>query len=303
MRRMLQRSTPSRDGKRLVLGFSQAVMNLPFRIANVESMKAAARRANVSLLVTGGKGSTEIEARNINSLVARGVDALIVSSLSNEAIYPAYRRVMKHGIPLVIFASGVPMDDTPYTCFVAPDEVSMGARAARYIGTRLDGRGRIVVLHGLPSSTNSRLRSEGFNSELKTAFPGVEIAGSENGDWLRQPSREAMERLLARAGHIDAVFAENDEMALGAVDALRLWRRQPETFVIGIDGQYEALRRIWQRTAFAMTIKSEWDGREAVDVAIAAASGQDVPKRVILDAPLIDRSNVETFLNGDVYIW
>jgi ABC-type sugar transport system substrate-binding protein len=289
--------------KRLVLGFSQAVMNLPFRLANVESAKAAARRADARLLVTDGKGSREIEARNIKCLLDDGVDALIVSSLSGEAIYPTYREANERGVPLIIFASGVPLDDTPYTSFVAPDEESMGRRAADYIGSRLEGEGAIVVVQGLPESTNSRLRKAGFSAELKRAFPKIEIVGRGMGGWLRQPAREFMEKLLPTVGRIDAVFAENDEMALGVVDALRLWRRQAETFVVGLDGQYEALRRIAQGSPLVMTIKSEWDSGAAVDVAVAAARGLEVPRRIVLEAPAIDQTNVEEFLGDNVRIW
>jgi ABC-type sugar transport system substrate-binding protein len=123
------------------------------------------------------------------------------------------------------------------------------------------------------------------------------------GGWLRQPAREFMEKLLPTVGRIDAVFAENDEMALGVVDALRLWRRQAETFVVGLDGQYEALRRIAQGSPLVMTIKSEWDSGAAVDVAVAAARGLEVPRRIVLEAPAIDQTNVEEFLGDNVRIW
>ncbi len=293
--------TPKRH--KLVLGFSQAVMNLPFRLANVESMKVAARGADVGLLVTDGKGSMDVEVRNIDWLLARGVDALIVSSLSGEGMYAAYERVVKRHVPLVIFVSGVPIDTKPQSCYVGPDEISMGSRAATYVGGRLEGEGRIVVLRGVVGSTNSRLRGIGFESEMTRAFPGIEIVGRETAGWLRQPSREFIEGMLATGERFDAVFAENDEMALGAVDALRRWRRQSDAFVVGVDGQYEALVRIRQGGPFAMTIKSESNGKVAVEVAIAAALGREVPERVVLDAPLIDRKNVEDFLNGNMGKW
>jgi ABC-type sugar transport system substrate-binding protein len=283
----------------LVLGFSQSVMNHPFRLAQVESMKAAARGAGVRLLVTDGKGSTDIERANIQWLVDQEVDALLVSSLSGPKIYPAYRLVATHGIPLILVASGVPTDDTPYTAFVGPDEIDMGARAAEYIGTRLGGHGRIVVVRGLAESSNSRLRASGFDETLATRFPGVEVLAREHGNWLRRPSEELMARMLATLDRIDAVFAENDEMALGAVDALRAWHRQSEAFVVGLDGQREALREIWLGGPFEMTIKSEWDTAKAVDVAIAAATGRPVERRVILDAPIIDRDSVGAFLAED----
>jgi ABC-type sugar transport system substrate-binding protein len=283
----------------LVLGFSQAVMNHPFRLAQVESMKAAARSAGVRLLVTDGKGSTDVEKANIQWLIEQGVDALLVSSLSGPKIYPAYRSVAAHDIPLVLVASGVPTDDTPYTAFVGPDEIDMGARAAGYIGERLHGRGRIVVVRGLAESSNSRLRGTGFDKELVTRFPDIEVLARGHGNWLRRPSQDLMVNMLATLDRIDAVFAENDEMALGAVDALRSWHRQSEAFVVGLDGQREALREIWLGGPFEMTIKSEWDSAKAVEVAIAAATDVPVPQRVILDAPIVDRATVERFLIED----
>jgi ABC-type sugar transport system substrate-binding protein len=283
----------------LVLGFSQAVMNHPFRLAQVESMKAAARSAGVRLLVTDGKGSTDVEKANIRWLVEQGVDALLVSSLSGPKVYPAYRSVAASDIPLVLVASGVPTDHTPYTAFVGPDEIDMGARAAGYIGERLHGRGHIVVVRGLAESSNSRLRGTGFDEELGKRFPDIDVLAHEHGNWLRRPTQDLMVRLFAKLDRIDAVFAENDEMALGAVDALRSRHRQSEAFVVGLDGQREALREIWLGGPFEMTIKSEWDSAKAVEVAIAAASGVPVPRRVILDAPIIDRQTVEEFLVED----
>jgi ABC-type sugar transport system substrate-binding protein len=282
--------------RNLILGFSQAVMNHPFRLAQVESMKAAARSAGVRLLITDGNGSTDVEKVNISWLVEQGVDALLVSSLSGPKVYSAYRSVAAHNIPLIIVASGVPTDDTPYAAFVGPDEIDMGARAAAYIGQRIDGRGVVVVLRGPTESSNSRLRNAGFSARIEAEFPDVEAVTRETGNWLRRPAYEQMARLLAQIRQIDAVFAENDEIALGAVAALRSSHRQSEALVVGLDGQLEALREIWQDGQMVMTIKSDPNGPAAVDVALAAARGEDVPRVVLLDAPLIDRDNVEEFL-------
>jgi len=289
-------------GDQLVVGFSQGVMNHPFRIANVESMKSAARAAGVRLLVTDGKGSTEVETENMNWLLDQGVDALVVSSLSGPAIYPTYRRVGKWKVPLVLFASGVPDDDTPYTAFVAADEMDMGARAATFIGERLGGQGRIVVVRGVTESSNSRLRSAGFEAALSADFPAIDVVSRESGEWLRRPAFEVATRTLSAFDGIEAVFAENDEMALGVVDALRRHHRQSEAFVVGLDGQREAVWEIGLGPPFVMTIKIEWNGTKALDIALAAARGDDVPRQTVLDAPRIDVSNAARFLDEEATI-
>lgn len=282
-----------------VLGFSQAVLNLPFRLNNVESMKVAAREAGARLLVTDGKGETEREIKNIDWLLAQKVSALIVSTLSGSEVEPAYWRAARKRVPLIIFASGLPDDDAPYTTFVGPDETATGSKAASYIGKLLGGRGRIVVVRGVLESSNSRLRHKGFVETLAHDFPLIEILAEPSCGWLRRPAQDSMVEMLGSFADIDAVFAENDEMALGVVDALRSWHRQTETVVVGVDGQREALHEISLGGPFAMTIKSQSDGRKAVETAIAAARGEAVPHEVILDAPMIDRDNVLEFLRKD----
>jgi len=274
-------------------------MNHPFRIANVESMKMAARRMGVRLVVTNADGDVEREAENIERLIARPVDAVIVSSLSGEEIYRAYREVAEAGIPLVIFASGVPDDDSvPYTSYVASDEEAMGRRAADYVVKRLDGHGNLVVINGILESTNSKLRRQGFLPRLRERAPGVQIVAQASAQWLRRPAQQVMSDVLRTGPRVDAVFAENDEMALGAIDALRRAHAVRHTFVVGLDGQKEALQAIrYGGGTFAMTIRNEWDGTRALETAIAATRGEPVPKRVVLDVPLIDKSNVEDYFD------
>jgi len=294
----------SKQPKDLFLGFSQFVMNHPFRLASVESMKAAARAAGARLVVTDAEGRTEMEMRNIELLLARGVDALIVSSLSGPSIYQSYDDVLSSGVPLIVFASGCPVEPTTTKCtsYVGSDEEWMGARAASYMGERLAGTGgSVVVLHGPPQSTNARMRGGAFESEMRRTYSNVEIACRLMGDFSRRSAEEVLAESLSTNRRFDAVFAENDEMGLGAVDALRRASREADVFVVGIDGQHEALKQIWQGGPFAMTIRPEWKADAAVSVAIKAALGQDVPARVKLGAEVIDRANVARFLRNSAY--
>lgn len=278
------------------IGFSQFAMNHPFRIANVESMKRAARDMDVRLLITNADSSTKQEIANIKRLIERKVDAVIVSSGSGPAVYDGYRAIAAAGLPLVIFASGVPKDDSvPYTSYVATDEVEMGRQAGEYVVRRIGGSGRIVILEGIVESTNNQLRLDGLLPVLKSA-PGIVIVRQVSAKWLRRPAQKAMSEVLGTGVGIDAVLALNDEMALGAIDALRRARLAREVFVVGLDGQKEALQAIHAGGPFVMTIKNEWDGKEALRIAIDAALGHPVPRRIVLDGPMIVQTNVEDYL-------
>lgn len=280
----------------ITLGFSQFVMNHPYRLAHVESIKAAGRRLGCRILVTDAHGNSDQESANIRHLLSQEVDGLIISSLSGPSIYKDYVKVAERKIPLVIFASGLPLEDNvPFTSFVGCDEQWMGGEAAQYIGNRLNRRSDIYVLRGPRESTNSVLRGRGFMARLSEAFPHIDVVETTTCDWLRRSASVETRKFL---GHhqVDAIFAENDEMALGAVDGLRQGSSSKHAFVVGIDGQHEALRQIWQKGPFAMTVRHEWDGSEAVRVVLAAIRGESVPRMVELNAVVIDASNVEQYL-------
>jgi ribose transport system substrate-binding protein len=275
--------------------FSQVVMNHPFRVAMVKSLEqAAAKHKDVKIIVTDAQGDVTKELANIESFVARGCNATIVSSLSGKAIYPAYTEVANANIPLIIAASGVPEDeDVPYTSFVATEEVSMGERAFDYIAAKLKGKGNLVVLQGVPESTNSVLRREGFNAQAKY-WPDIKVVADQSGQWLRLPARQVMANILQANPKIDAVFAQNDEMALGAIQAIKDAGREKEMFVVGMDAQKEALQAIREGDIFDMTIANEWRMDKALETAINAVRGKPVPQRVILRVPMVTDANLNT---------
>jgi ABC-type sugar transport system substrate-binding protein len=283
----------------IVIGFSQSVMDHPFRIANVESAKKAAKELGVELIVTDGQGDVNKEISNIESLIARNVDAIIVSSLSGKAIYPAYKQIAQAEIPLIIGASGVPDDpEIPYVSYVATDEVTMGKKAAEYIAKLMGEEGNLVILDGVTESTNSILRSEGFMPEIEK-HSNIKVVAQQSGEWLRLPSMEVMTNILQANDKIDVVFAQNDEMAFGAIEAIKKAGRSDEVKIIGMDAQKEALEMIKNTDQYVMSVKNEWDMKTAVKLAIDAVRGKEVPKRVELDAPLIDDSNIADFYDPE----
>jgi ABC-type sugar transport system substrate-binding protein len=281
------------------IGFSQFVMNHPFRIANVETIKKAAKLAGARLVVTDAEGSAKVEAQNVQWMIDQGVDALIISSLSGSDSYETYRHVAKRGIPLVVFASGLPADDrdVPYTTYVGSNDEWVGAPAAEFIGKRLGiSGGKVTVVGGPMESSNARLRSRGFENELKRSYPNVEVTAHFTGDWLRGSAFTLITRYLDQHPQVDAIFAENDEMALGAMDAIVNWDPHASTFIVGTDGQQAAMCEIWSGGPFAMTVRTESDGAAAVRAAVDAACGRDVPNRIELTASVITGKNVAQFL-------
>lgn len=286
--------------KTYTIGFSQSVMNHPFRIAMVNTFKSAAKNyADIVPIVVEGDGDVQKEITNIESLIQQGCDAIIISSLSGTAIYPAYKQIYDAGIPLVIAASGNAQEDEEaykyYNSFVSTDEVEMGMGACDYANTLLNGKGNIVMIRGVVESTNSANRYEGWNKQIGN-YPGLNVIVEQSAEWLRLTATEVMTNILQANANIDLVYCENDEMALGCLDAIKDAGRENEMKIISMDAQQDACEEILKGGAFVMTIENVANTAVAVEAAYQLAQGNPVDKRIILKYTIVDATNAADFL-------
>lgn len=296
-------SSPSaNDGEKTTykIGFSQCVMNHPFRIAMVDSVKEAAKAYDdIELIVVEGDGDVQTEITNIESLIQQGCDAIIVSSLSGTSIYPAYKEVHDAGIPLVIAASGCAQEDEDaynyYDTFVSTDEVEMGRAAADYANELLNGEGKIVMIRGVVESTNSMNRYVGWNEQVVN-YPGLEVIVEQAANWLRLDANQVMTNILQANPEIDLVYCENDEMAMGCLEAIQDAGREDEIMIISMDGQEDAAQEVQKGGPFKLTITNCSDTTEALAAACKLAQGESVDKRIVLPYEMVTSENVDTYL-------
>ena len=289
------------SAKTYKIGFSQCTMNHPFRITMVNTFKAAcANYTDIEPIVVEGDGDVQTEITNIESLIQQGCDAIIISSLSGTSIYPAYKQVHDAGIPLIIAASGNAAENEEaygwYDTFVSTDEVEMGMGAADYANTLLNGKGNVVMIRGVVESTNSANRYEGWTKQV-AKYPDIDVIVEQSADWLRETAAEVMTNILQAQDKIDLVYCENDEMALGCLDAITDAGRESEMKIISMDAQKDACEVIAQGGGcFVMTIENVANTAAAVEAAYQLAKGNKVEKRIVLDYTVVDSTNVEDFL-------
>ena len=293
-------SDSQKNGGKIKIGFSQCVMNHPFRIAMVDTFKEAAKAYDdVEIVVVEGNGDVQTEITNIESLIQQGCDAIIVSSLSGKAIYPAYKEVYDAGIPLIIAASGNASEDEDaynyYKTFVSTDEVEMGVAAADYANKLLNGNGNVVMIRGVVESTNSMNRYVGWNQEI-VKYPGIKVIAEQSAEWLRLTANEVMANILQANKDIDLVYAENDEMALGCLEAIRDAGREDEIQIISMDGQQDAAEEVLKGGAFKLTITNVADTTEALKAAYTLAKGGTVDKRIVLQYEQVTAENAADYI-------
>ena len=188
-----------------------------------------------------------------------------------------------------------------FTSWIGPDNYTIGVQDGGYIVDRLGGEGLLVVLRGGPADNTIGLdRTNGMLSVVEVSDIQVEMA-PDFGGWSEDGGFTLMEDMLARFDQIDAVFCENDSMCLGAQKAIEDAGRSDEMFLVGVDGQKEALLAIMNGTNYAATGLNNSDqiGRAACHRLMAILAGANPPKETVLPSPLITIDNVEKHYDPD----
>ena len=286
-----------------VVGFSQMVNDTPWRITQTNSIKqeAAKRAAKFELIVTDAQDQTAKQVADVNDLIARKVNAIFLSPREFDALAPALQAAKQAQIPVFLLdrtAAGKPGED--YVTFIGSDFVAQGANAARWLVAETGAKASIVELTGTPGSSVARDRSQGFNEQVKTR-PNMKVIASETGDFSRERGQQVMADIIKSKGkQITAVYAHNDQMALGAIEALKAAGMQPgkDVMVISIDGEKAALEAIIKGELSATIESSPRLGPLAFDTLERHLNKLRVQPKVPVEDRLFDKNNAREFVDA-----
>lgn len=280
--------------EKIKIGFSQGTMNHPWRVAMVEGNKAYAEQnlPDVELIVTDGQNDSSKQVTDVESLMAQGIQVLMISPLTSDALTPVVADAMAAGIKVVTLDRKV---NTDVTVHVGAENKPIGLAAGKFIGEKLGGKGKIIELQGTGGASATVDRHDGFVEALEGTE--LEIVATQNCDFLRENAVKFMEDQLQRfgPGEIQAVYAHNDEMALGAIQALEAVGRLNEVVVVGIDGQNNAYEAI-KAGKLAASFTYPFVAPEGIEVAYKVAKGEAVEKEIVLPGKQVDASNIDEML-------
>ena len=291
-----------REGKPTV-GFAQMENNSPFRIAETNSMKGEGRKQGdrFSFISTDAQGDTAKQVADVEDLVARRVSAIFLAPREFEGLAPALETAREEKIPVFLIdrqAAGVAGVD--YVTFLGSDFVQQGRRAGDWLVKESSGSAGIVELTGTAGSSVALDRAAGFRLALQD-HPGMKILGSQNGDFARSTGQKVMENLIQAFGsRITAVYAHNDEMALGAVQALRSAGRRPgkDVLIVSIDGEKAALQAIIAGDLNAVVESNPRFGPLAFDTFERFRRGERLPAKIMLQDRFFDAGNARQFVDA-----
>ncbi|KPP99357.1 sugar ABC transporter substrate-binding protein [Marinobacter sp. HL-58] len=258
---------------------------------------AADETDNVETVVLDAGGDVARQISQVRDLIQQQVDVIIIWPTDGQAVVPAVKRAKEAGIPVVVTNSNIAEAGQPLiAAFSGPDNIKQGAYSAEMMCDQLGGKGEIVQITGQPGYTTAKERQKGFEDRLAEVCPDVKILDSQPGNWNREKAQRTMEDFLTSYDRIDGVYAGDDNMGVGALNAAKSEDRADEMIFIGATNfavGYEAMARgeyhgsVYQSPAE--------DARNALETAIAVAQGKEVEKMSYFDTPKITRENMDEF--------
>ena len=302
---------PLEEKDSYTVGFAQVGSNNPWRLGESKSMQDEATRLGYTLVETNANEDTAKQIADVASLIAQGVDILIFPPRESQALAPSVIAAKEAGIPVILIDRDVdhsiaaPGED--YITFIGSDFVDQGRRAAEWLVEATGGEAKIIQLEGTTGSDPAIDRQRGFEEYLsgtsdgtptpEGGHPGMEIIASQTGDFQRDLGREVMQTLLQAHPDVTAVYAHNDEMAVGAIAALQEAGRTPgeDVILVSIDGSNAALDAIVDGTLGASVESSPFFGPIAFETMAAYIAGEEIPAWVKVEDRFFDESNAAEF--------
>lgn len=256
------------------VGLSLSTLNNPFFVTLRDGAQQAAQRLGVRLVVLDAQDRVDKQIADIEDLIQRRVRVILVNPTDSAAVVPAIQRANAAGIPVITVDRAASGGRVAY--HIASDNVAGGRMAAEFVCNLLKGQGRMVELEGIPGTSAARDRGQGFNAYLRERCPGLRVVARQTANFDRAQGLSVMENILQAQREIDAVFAHNDEMALGALQAIKArGRRIP---VVGFDATPDAVKAV-QACELAATVAQQPAemGRLALEKAAEILKGASLP--------------------------
>lgn len=274
------------------IGLSISTLNNPFFVTLRDGAQSAADDANAELIIADAQNDASKQQNDLQNFVTQQVDAILVNPVDSEAVVPAIEAANQADIPVIALDRGA--EDGEIATTIASDNVQGGQLAGEEV-IRLVESGSVAQLEGIPGTSAARDRGQGFQEAID-AQDAVEVVASQSANFDRNQGLNVTENILQANPEIKGIFAQNDEMALGAVRALGD-RAGSEVKIVGFDAVEDALKAIQDGTMNA-TVAQQPDriGSLGVENAMKVIDGESIPESIPVEVKLVTQENVSEFM-------
>lgn len=294
----------AKDGKPLVIGFAQTGAESAWRTANTQSIRSEAEKRGIELKFADGQSKQENQIRALRSFVAQKVDYIILAPIVETGWDPVLREAKRAKIPVVIMDREVKTtDESLYACFVGSDFYEEGRMAADWLAANASGKTRIVELQGEPGSAAANERRKAFGDAIGK-HAAFKIIDSQSGNFRRSGGKEVMEAFLKKHGRdIEIVYSHNDDMALGAIQAIEEAGLKPgkDIVIVSIDALKEAIQAIVDGKLNCTVECNPLFGPKIFDTVEQLKKGEKVPRKSYNKDELFDSTNAAARVDSRQY--
>ena len=289
-----KKSAPRKEGE-IVIGFSSRDLSAEYTARLSEGIVEYAKtKPGVRVVMVDAQSDAQKQVSQVENFVSQKVDAIILNPCEVEASSPAVDRAKAAGIPLVNVNQVTKSQPDAY---VGSNDFEAGRMAMEAIAKKLNGQGGVLMIHGI-MGTSAQLQREAGAREIFAKYPGLKLIDQQTAQWDRAKAMALTENWIqAHKGKFSAIFAHNDEMAMGALLALEHAGLKKEVYVIGIDAIAQALTAVKEGRLDATVFQDAiGQGKGSVDIAVSLARKQPCEHNVLIPFLLVTPANVDQFL-------
>ena len=294
------------DLKTAKIGFSQSEKEAnPFRIAETQSIKDEAAKLGIpagNLQTTNANSQFNKQISDVEQMIDSGVQLLIIAPLNSDGWDSVFAKAAAKKVPIITIDRKINAKScTNYLTFIGSDFEKQGQRAADEMAKALGNKGTVAILLGAPGNNVTTLRTKGFKDQIAKVAPDVKIVFEQTGNFSREEGQKVSEQLLQSNGDIKGIYAENDEMALGSIVALKTAGKKPgDVKIVSIDGTKGAVQAVADGWASAVIESNPRFGPLAFETATKFFGGEPIPEDIIISDRQYDSTNAKADL-GSAY--
>jgi ABC-type sugar transport system substrate-binding protein len=290
--------------KKLVIGFSQVGAESAWRTAETKSIRGEAEKRGLDLKFADAQGKQAQQIQALTSFIAQKVDAIVLAPVVETGWEGVLQQAKDANIPVILVDRGIKVsDDSLYTTLIASDFVEEGRMAAEWLAKKMNGKANIYELQGTTGAAPAIDRKKGFE-EILAKYPDMKIIKSQSADFTRAKGKEVMEAFIKSDGkQIQAVYAHNDDMALGAGQALDEAGMNPgkDVILISVDGVKSAFEAMVAGKLNATVECNPLMGPLVFDTINKVRAGEKVPKFIQNKDQLFEQSNAAQVISTREY--
>ena len=283
-------STSSSGGDKVALLVS--TLNNPFFVDLRDGAQAAAKDLGVDLMVSDAQNDYSTQQNQAQNAQSQGAKAVIINPVDSDAASPAVAPLLSSNLPVISVDRSVTGEDV--TSHIASDNVAGGAQAADELAKAVGEKGKVIILQGTPGAASTRDRGDGFKKEIKK-YSGIEVVAEQTANFDRAEALDVTTNLMQSNPDVVGIYAENDEMALGAIQSLGS-KAGVDVKIFGFDGTEDGLKAVSNGTMVGTIAQQPKElGKKAVEAAVKAIKGESVEKTESIEVKTVTKGNVADF--------